>query len=79
MLRVKEAARRMGISESLVYELCASGALAHVRIGRPGCRGCIRISQEDIDAYLSSQKIQSQSPARLPASRKRVFKHVVIP
>ena len=79
MLRVKDAARRMGVSESLVYELCACGALPHIRIGRPGSRGCIRISESDIDAFLASQKVAGEAPARAPPLRKKVFKHVVIP
>jgi excisionase family DNA binding protein len=79
MLRVKDAAKRMGISESLVYELCASGVLPHVRIGRPGSRGCIRLSEADIDLFLASQKVAGNAPARAPPQRKKVFKHVVIP
>ena len=80
MLRVKAAAERMGISESLVYELCACGSLSHVRIGRPGSRGCIRIADADIDAFLASQKVGGDASARPPPrQQKKVFKHVVIP
>jgi excisionase family DNA binding protein len=80
MMTVKVAAERMGISDSLVYELCACGSLPHVRIGRPGSRGCIRITQADIDAFLASQKVGGADPSRAsPARQKRVFKHVVIP
>ena len=32
MMTVKAAAERMGISDSLVYELCAYGSLPHIRI-----------------------------------------------
>ena len=77
MLRVKDAAKRLGISESLVYELCAAGALPHARIGRPGSRGCIRIAEADVDAFLASQKVQGNAPP--PPQRKKVFKHVIIP
>jgi hypothetical protein len=70
----------MGISDSLVYELCACGSLSHVRIGRPGSRGCIRITSADIDAFLASQKVGGTAPARAsPLQQKKVFKHVVIP
>jgi excisionase family DNA binding protein len=79
MLRVKAAAERMGISESLVYELCACGALPHVRIGRPGSRGCIRLTESDIQEYLVSQKVGGSAPARSPPKQKRVFRHVIIP
>ena len=79
MLRVKAAAERMGISESLVYELCACGALPHVRIGRPGSRGCIRLTDADIQEYLASQKVGGSAPARPPPKQKRVYRHVIIP
>jgi excisionase family DNA binding protein len=80
MMTVRAAAERMGISTSLVYELCACGSLPHVRIGRPGSRGCIRITDADINAFLASQKIGGQAPARSPPPmQKKAFKHVVIP
>lgn len=80
MLNVRQAAERMSISDSLVYELCACGLLSHVRIGRPGSRGCIRIADTDIDAFLTSQKVGGEAPARTPPrQQKKVFKHVVIP
>lgn len=76
MLTVKAAAERMGVSDSLVYELCACGSLPHVRIGRPGSRGCIRIAVADIDAFLARQKVSGTAP---PPNQRKVFKHVVIP
>jgi len=80
VLNVRQAAERMGISDSLVYELCACGSLLHVRIGRPGSRGCIRITNADIDAFLASQKVGGEAPTRAPPPKpKKVFKHVVIP
>ncbi len=79
MLTVKAAAERMGISGSLVYELCACGLLSHVRIGRPGSRGCIRITDADINAFLSSQKIERVSTKALPPNQRKAFKHVTIP
>jgi len=79
VLNVRQAAERMSISDSLVYELCACGSLPHVRIGRPGSRGCIRISDADIDAFLASQKVGGSAPSRPPPTQKRVFKHVMIP
>jgi excisionase family DNA binding protein len=79
VLNVKQAAERMGISDSLVYELCASGSLPHVRIGRPGSRGCIRLTEGDIQEFLDSQKVGGKAATRPPPKQKRVFKHVVIP
>ena len=80
MMTVKTAAERMSISDSLVYELCACGSLPHVRIGRPGSRGCIRITDSDISDFLASQKVGGAAPTRAPPQKqKKVFKHVVIP
>jgi excisionase family DNA binding protein len=80
MMTVKSAAERMGISDSLVYELCACGSLPHVRIGRPGSRGCIRLTEADIQEFLASQKVGGSAATRAPpAKQKKVFKHVVIP
>ena len=80
MMTVKNAAERMGISDSLVYELCACGSLPHVRIGRPGSRGCIRLTEADIQEFLANQKVVVSVPARSPPRlQKKVFKHVVIP
>jgi excisionase family DNA binding protein len=54
MLTVKQAANKIGISLSLVYELCRLGVLRHTRHGKPGCRGTIRISEEAIAEYLAT-------------------------
>ncbi len=79
-MNVRQAAERMGISDSLVYELCACGSLPHVRIGRPGSRGCIRLTEADILEFLASQKVGGSAAARPPPrQQKKVFKHVVIP
>lgn len=53
-MTVKEAARRVGVSESLVYEWVNSGLLAHFRFGRKGKRGSIRIEEADLSAFLAS-------------------------
>ena len=80
MMTVKSAAKRMGISDSLVYELCACGSLPHVRIGRPGSRGCIRLTEDDIQEFLTSQRVGGDAPAKTsPRQQEKVFKHVVIP
>lgn len=52
LLTVAEAAERMRISPSLVYELCAAGEIAHLRLGRPGKRGTIRIPEDAVEKHL---------------------------
>lgn len=50
-MTVKQAAASLGLSMSLVYELCREGLIRHSRHGKPGKRGTIRISPEALDAY----------------------------
>jgi excisionase family DNA binding protein len=51
-LKVKEAASRLGLSQSLVYELYRLGQIRHTRHGRLGKRGTIRVPKEAIPEYL---------------------------
>jgi excisionase family DNA binding protein len=67
VLTVKQAAKQIGISPSLVYELCRLGVLRHTRHGRPGCRGTIRISEEAVTEYLAAcqrQGVVNDEPLR---------------
>ncbi len=70
MYSVKTAAERMGVCESIVYGLVASGAIPHYRIGAPGRRGAIRIAEADLESYLASQKRDKGQEANPPAPRK---------
>jgi excisionase family DNA binding protein len=56
VMSVKQAARRLGISASLVYALCSEGVICHTRHGRSGKRGCIRITEASVEEYLASSK-----------------------
>jgi excisionase family DNA binding protein len=57
MLTVAQAAKRASVSESLVYAWCNEGVLIHVRFGRPGKRGTIRIEEEDLENLIQTMKI----------------------
>jgi len=52
-MTVAEASKKIGISPSLVYELCRLGIIRHTRHGRPGKRGTIRVSEDAVAAYLA--------------------------
>ena len=54
-MTVAEVAKKMEVSPSLVYCLCAKGELAYWRIGSD--RGTIRIEPSEVDAYLARKKI----------------------
>jgi excisionase family DNA binding protein len=56
-MTVKQAAAYAEVSTNLVYEWCRLGILPHVRLGSPGKRGCIRIAEADLDAFLKSRKV----------------------
>jgi excisionase family DNA binding protein len=49
LLTVQEAARRLGIGRSLMYELIASGAVRSVRVGR-----LRRIPSDALRSYIAS-------------------------
>jgi excisionase family DNA binding protein len=51
-LPVKEAARRLGISVSKLYQLAAGRRIGHYRIG-----GKILFSEQDIAAFLSGCRV----------------------
>jgi excisionase family DNA binding protein len=62
-MTVSEAAKRIGISVSKLYQLAASRAISHYRIG-----GKIVFSDNDIDAYLASCRVGAVAPSA-PAPR----------
>jgi excisionase family DNA binding protein len=62
MLTPKQAAEKIGVSDSLIYEWCAAGLLPHYRFGRKGRRGCIRIAEAELDAFLSRCRQEALPP-----------------
>lgn len=58
MLSVKQVAARLKISPSLVYSWCQYGILPHVRLGRPGCRGTIRIDPDELEGFIAGMMPQ---------------------
>jgi excisionase family DNA binding protein len=81
LLTVKQAALHACVSESLIYEWCGDGTLAHTRVGRKGRRGHIRIAVEDLDGVLAAFKVGGREvpppppPQSLTPPRPRL-KHV---
>jgi excisionase family DNA binding protein len=68
-LTVKQAAERLGIKPSTVYELCAARKLRHERHGVG--RGTIRIPEEAIDEYRQSVTVVAVVPQTM-----RKFRHL---
>ncbi len=74
-LTVREVASRLRISASSVYLLVESGRLPHHRLGTR--RGAIRVSEEDLAAYLADcrESRAEERPAPPPVSRPKL-KHI---
>ena len=69
LLTVKEAAERANVSPALIYDLCSQGLLPHVRLGRPGKRGTIRIDPDELDGFLAALKVEGRKPEPTPAPK----------
>jgi excisionase family DNA binding protein len=74
LLNVAEIAERLRCSQSLVYAAVASGRLRAYRIGRG--KGGIRISEEQLSAFLQATESGGQSPPPLVVKRPATFKHL---
>jgi excisionase family DNA binding protein len=72
MLTVKEAAKRLGISQSKLYQLVSERKIAHYRVG-----GKIVFAEADLDAYLESCRVEAGGVARAPRRPSGgLFKHL---
>lgn len=83
LLTVSQAAERLAVSVALVYAWCHDGFLPHVRLGRTGKRGTIRIAEADIDRLATATRVGPPPPPPPPAPRKAKpkrggFKHLTL-
>ncbi len=69
-MNIREAAVRLEVKPSTVYQLCSAGRLPHVRIGVG--RGTIRISESDVEAYLRSARVEAREAGRVSPRRARL-------
>ena len=76
MLTVSDVAKRLNVSNALVYQLVAQGRLPCYRIGLR--RGAIRFAESDVEAYLDSCRIESaeQTPHSRSSVRTPTLKHL---
>ena len=65
MLTPKSAAERLGVSLSLIYQLCSQGLLPHFRFGGKGRRGSLRINEADLHAYVEQCRREASASAPL--------------
>ena len=52
LLCPREVANRLGVSLSLVYQLCKDRKLRHYRLGGQSRRGSIKIEESEVQRYL---------------------------
>ena len=60
-MNVKDAAKRLEISQSLLYQLIAEGRMPHRRIGGRGRRGKIVLKDEDIKEFENSVRMSNNN------------------
>lgn len=58
-MTVKQAAKRLEISERLCYQLVAEGQIRCLRIGQLGRRGKIIIRESDIATFIKKVEINA--------------------
>jgi excisionase family DNA binding protein len=68
MLKVKDVAEQLGVAQGTVYQLCASGKIVHLRIGRG--RGAIRIEPAAVADYVEAVRV------RTPEMKPGEFRHL---
>lgn len=66
LLRLEDAADRLGISRDSVERLIASGDLAAVDIRAGGNRPRLRVAETDLAAFIAARAL----PTLAPASRR---------
>jgi excisionase family DNA binding protein len=71
MLTVKDVAERLALSTDKVYDLVAASKIEHHRFG-----GTIRITEEQLAAYLESTRQPVRAPMRRASLRRVKFKHL---
>jgi excisionase family DNA binding protein len=66
LISVKAAAKKIGVSQALVYQLCAEGTLPHYRVGGKGKRGKIVIDPNELESYFQARRIEPTQATQLP-------------
>jgi len=68
MLSVRQAALKIGVSESLIYSWIEARQLPHYRIGAKGKRGKILIAEADLEAFIESLRVEPEGAERRAAA-----------
>ncbi len=73
-LTVKQAAQKVNVSPTLIYDLCAKRLLAHFRVPPP--RGRILIDEADLDAFFATCRVKTEAPAATSPPVRMRFQHL---
>ena len=60
---VAEAARKLGISVSQTYHHIQDGTLTAVNLGRGKVRRDLRVTDEDLDAFVRARRVEAVPPS----------------
>ncbi len=74
LLTIAEVAARLRLGRTTAYQLVQQGHLAAHRVGKG--RGTIRVTEEDLNAYLASCREQNESSGRAPKPQPRRLRHL---
>jgi len=74
LLKIADVALRLKASESFVYARIADGSLKHYRLGNG--QGGIRVSEEQLAAYLADRERGGGSDPPPPAAKPVKLKHL---
>jgi excisionase family DNA binding protein len=72
LLTVRQVAQRLALDDSTVRRLIQRGKLTGRKLG-----GCVRVREEDLEAYLEASKITAATPTPTPP-RPRVQATAVV-
>ena len=72
LLTVAQVAQRLAVDQSTVRRLIQRGTLTGRKLG-----GCVRVREEDLEAYIDASKITAATPTPTP-SRPRVQATAVV-
>jgi len=73
-MTVAQAAKRIGISASKLYQLAGARAISHYRVG-----GKILFSDADVDAYLATCRVGAITPTVIAPRVHLKLKHLTLP
>lgn len=69
LLRPSEVSELTGIGKSKTYELLAAGVIPSIRIGKS-----LRVSADQLRAWIAELQGATQAPSPIPSARKRTGK-----